>query len=540
MKHLATLLIALVGMIMPLQFEAASAGSFRGHPEENTLGPVTKLIMHSELGDYVGNSQDYLYTPANGVFSTRAFDSTGDGVVDNVQIAFQQPGGTEFWFLNFGADKLNRNLTPGFYHNAERTPFARFGRPGLDVGGNGRGCNAVTGKFIVLDASFDYSGSSPSIRSFAARFEQHCEGGPKSLFGEIYINYTPTASIALDRSEAVGGQEVVATISLNAAAPTGGAKVRLSSSNSGLASGPLSIQIPEGTTSTTFRIATRAMKARPSVDIVATYQGVSSVATLNVMPSWQPRYSLSLHRSKSNSGSEFDRTFTQQDGQFFAVTSFSPDDVPNFFIITFSGTENWNLFFSTAQLGIPMQPGSYPKALRASFAPPGHPGLDISGNGSGCNELMGKFTVFETVVDHTFTPAQVVSFSGKFKQFCENRPPALTGSIFFNSSEEPSGPALGFCIQDSAKRSSLLVDTATGDYLLVRCGPDGFTLSGTGILTITGKKFTLEDTGPDRIVAASFNRGKNTGTASVQLLSPFSSAVTISDENTKDNTCSCQ
>lgn len=540
MKHLAILLVALVGMTMPLQFESASASSFRGDPRQNASGPVTKLIMHSEPGDFVGNGQDYLYTPANGVFSTRAFDSTGDGVVDNVQIAFQQPGGTESWFLTFGADKLNRNLTPGFYYSGERTPFARVGSPGLDIGGNGRGCSALTGKFIVLDASFDYSGSSPSIRSFAARFEQHCEGGPKSLFGEIYINYTPTASIALDRSEAVGGQEVAATISLNAPAPTGGAKVRLSSSNSGLASGPLSVQIPEGTTSTTFRVATRAMKARPSVDIVATYQGVSSVATLNVTPPWQPRYSLSLHMDSGNSGSEFDRTFTQRDGQFFAVASSSSDDVPSFLSITFSGTENWNLSFSTAQLGIPMQPGSYPKASRASFAPPGHPGLDVSGNGSGCNELTGKFTVLETVVDRTITPAQVVSFSAKFKQFCENRPPALTGSVFFNSSEAPSGPALGFCIQDSAKRSSLLVDTATGDYLLVRCGPDGFTLSGTGILTVTGKTFTLEDTGPDRIVAATFNRRKNTGTASVQLLSPFSSALTISDENTKDNTCSCQ
>ena len=540
MRYLATLLMALVSMTTPSPFESSSAGSSRGKPRQDFVGPITKLIMHSEPDDYVGGGQNYLYTPANGVFSTRASDFTGDGVVDNVQINFQQPGGTEFWFLTFGADKLGRNLTPGFYYSGERTPFARVGHPGLDIGGNGRGCNGLSGKFIVLDASFDYSGLSPSIRSFAARFEQHCEGGPKALFGEIYINYTPTTTIELERSEAVGGEEVVATVSLNAAAPAGGARVRLSSSNSGLASGPLSIQIPEGTTSTTLTVSTRAMKARPSVDIVSTYQGVSSIATLNVKPPWQPHYSLSLHRDAGSSEPAFDRSFTQQDGQFFAVTFFSSDDDPNFLSVTFAGMENWNLWFSTAQLGIPMQPGSYPKALRASFAPPGHPGLDVSGNGSGCNELKGKFTVFETVLDHTITPAQVVSFSGKFKQFCEKRPPALTGSIFFNSSEEPSGPALGFCIQDSSTRSSLLVDTATGDYLLVRCGPDGFTLSGTGILTNNGKKFALEDKGPDRIVVASFNRHKNTGTASVQMLSPFSSNLTITDKNTKDNTCSCQ
>ena len=67
-----------------------------------------------------------------------------------------------------------------------------------------------------------------------------------------------------------------------------------------------------------------------------------------------------------------------------------------------------------------------------------------------------------------------------------------------------------------------------------------FRLSGTGVLTVKGSKVSLDDSGSDRIVTASFNRKKNSGTASVQLLSPFSSTVTIADQNTKDNTCSCQ
>jgi hypothetical protein len=220
MRYLATLLMALVGITVPFQFESASAGSFREDPGLDAFGPVTKLVMHSESDDYVGGGRDYLYTPANGVFSTRAFDFTGDGVVDSVQFIFQgQSPGTEFWLLTFGADKVGRNLTPGFYDSGERTPFARLGHPGLDIGGNGRGCNTLTGKFIVLEASFDNSGSSPSIRSFAARFEQHCEGGSRALFGEIYFNSTPTVSLALDRLEAVGGQDVVGSVSLNAPAP---------------------------------------------------------------------------------------------------------------------------------------------------------------------------------------------------------------------------------------------------------------------------------------------------------------------------------
>src|SRR5262249_39185130 len=160
--------------------------------------------------------------------------------------------------------------------------------------------------------------------------------------GEIYVNYTPTVSLTLnpvvtgaDRSQSIGGQDVPATVSLQGAAPAGGAKIRLSSSNAALASGPLSVEIPAGATSANFTVATRAMKARPSVDIVATYQGVSSVATLNVLPPWQPRYFVSLHRDAGSSEPTFDRTFTQQDGQFFGVTFISQNDVPNFVSITF-------------------------------------------------------------------------------------------------------------------------------------------------------------------------------------------------------------
>ncbi len=50
------------------------------------------------------------------------------------------------------------------------------------VSGAGRGCNTLTGRFSVLKAKYDASGN---VKSFAADFEQHCEGASPALAGSI-------------------------------------------------------------------------------------------------------------------------------------------------------------------------------------------------------------------------------------------------------------------------------------------------------------------------------------------------------------------
>ncbi len=43
---------------------------------------------------------------------------------------------------------------PGEYVGAARAAFS-YPAPGLDVFGNGRGCNTVTGRFTVLESVYD-------------------------------------------------------------------------------------------------------------------------------------------------------------------------------------------------------------------------------------------------------------------------------------------------------------------------------------------------------------------------------------------------
>jgi hypothetical protein len=80
----------------------------------------------------------------------------------------------------------------------------------------------------------------------------------------------------------MGGTSSVGTVSLSAAAPTGGAGVMLSSSNGAIASAPQSVTVAAGATSASFSVSTRQVSATTSVTISAAYNGVAKTALLKV------------------------------------------------------------------------------------------------------------------------------------------------------------------------------------------------------------------------------------------------------------------
>jgi hypothetical protein len=141
--------------------------------------------MQSQPGDYIGQGQNYLYDATNALFSAQAYDRTGDGLGDYMTVHVRTPDYSHWWYLTFGTNQLGTNLVQGTYTGAQRAPFAGAGHPGLDVYGDGRGCNTLTGSFQVEEAVFDYSGGSPRLVRFAASFEQHCEGMAPALTGTI-------------------------------------------------------------------------------------------------------------------------------------------------------------------------------------------------------------------------------------------------------------------------------------------------------------------------------------------------------------------
>ena len=120
--------------------------------------------MVSESGDYIGQgiARTYRSNFSYWVSETSAHVSAGPFTFD-----FAAPAGL-------------RAHAPPATRAPPATPSRRPASPGLDVSGDGRGCNTSTGFFTVLDLA-------PGRLWIV--YEQHCEGGDAAVFGEIRLGY---------------------------------------------------------------------------------------------------------------------------------------------------------------------------------------------------------------------------------------------------------------------------------------------------------------------------------------------------------------
>jgi hypothetical protein len=135
---------------------------------------TSAAYFDSEAGDYIGGGQQI-------AFSTVTYNGLRGGYPT---FTVSSPGHSfQVWF----AAAAGSPLTPGTYEGAQRFDFRAAGQPGLDVFGDGRGCNTVEGRFVVDDATYDGNGD---VLTFSARFEDHCEGGAAALFGVLSYNST--------------------------------------------------------------------------------------------------------------------------------------------------------------------------------------------------------------------------------------------------------------------------------------------------------------------------------------------------------------
>ena len=142
------------------------------------------LTLRSDPGDYVLQGRTVSYSNGvNAVFQTGRGPS---GVFINVLPYAGLP-----WFVRLAAPG-GRPPPPGAYPGAMRNPFEPPGVPGLDVDGEGRGCNELTGRFDVSEAAYDRHGE---VRRIRAWFVQHCEGAAPALRGEVRVGSTVRTSL---------------------------------------------------------------------------------------------------------------------------------------------------------------------------------------------------------------------------------------------------------------------------------------------------------------------------------------------------------
>lgn len=115
------------------------------------------------------------------------------------------------------------------------------------------------------------------------------------------------------------------------------------------------------------------------------------------------------------------------DGAFNVSPNFGNSLDVSFNTPTFSHW--WNLSFAAADAQV-LVPGSYENSQRFPFQASGHPGLDFSGDGRGCNQSTGRFDILELTRD---SAGQVTSLAIDFEQHCEGAAPALFGQFRYNS-----------------------------------------------------------------------------------------------------------
>jgi hypothetical protein len=95
------------------------------------------------------------------------------------------------------------------------------------------------------------------------------------------------SSVSVSPSSVTGGTGSTGTVSLTSAAPSGGAVVTLSSSNTAVASVPASVIVAAGSTSRTFAVSTLAVATTTPLAITAVHAGVTRTTTLTVSPPGQ-------------------------------------------------------------------------------------------------------------------------------------------------------------------------------------------------------------------------------------------------------------
>ncbi|MGH3378297.1 MAG: hypothetical protein ACRDP6_26600 [Actinoallomurus sp.] len=178
-----------------------------------TVGPASAqtvqtgtLSFTSDPGDYIGGGQSASYDTSAG----DGLNVTGSTDDNSVHVGVNGANG-DWWYLDIAAPQ-GQTLAPGTYTGATRYPFQAAAEPGLSLYGNGRGCNTLTGSFMVQQVVFGPNGY---VQNFDATFEQHCEGSDAALRGEVHIT-NPAPPPVLDLGLSIATDGTASTINGNA------------------------------------------------------------------------------------------------------------------------------------------------------------------------------------------------------------------------------------------------------------------------------------------------------------------------------------
>ncbi len=138
---------------------------------------------------------------------------------------------------------------------------------------------------------------------------------------------------------------------------------------------------------------------------------------------------------ESDTGDYVGRGLTYDYTQANAIISLSA--APGHLSVSVKGDERWDADIVTPT-GVPLQPGTYANVTRYPFNDSATGGLSWFGEGRGCNDLTGSFTIDSV----TYSDSALTAIDLRFEQHCEGADAALRGTIHWSvhDTTAPPGP----------------------------------------------------------------------------------------------------
>ena len=401
-------------------------------PAAASAAGANGVVMYSESGDYIGGGQNRVFHSGNaqiGVSGSTAYltvSVSGGNFGDSYSMDFAAPPG--------------ETLAPGVYDKAQRAAFREQTRPGIDIGGDGRGCNTISGRFEVKDIAVRSDGV---LERLWIVYEQHCEGGTPALFGEVRLGIGTGDSPAFTAPGVVrwpigdlGRPGMVVPVTVIATGPVQLGAASVAGSHQG--DFPIRVDDCNG------KSLAAGGQCEVWVRFVPTAAGTRT-ATLRIPDSAGRVQEVALQGFTY--GGRTRLVMTSDSGDYIGggrSYSYTPENA----VIAAGGTrrgvgfgidaangEYWSGRFSPADGDI-IAPGRYTGATRDAFRGSG-PGIEVTGNGRGCNTIKGEFTVNEA----TFDPdGRLRTIALDFVQHCEGGTPALRGTWEYRAGDTTPPP----------------------------------------------------------------------------------------------------
>lgn len=146
----------------------------------------------------------------------------------------------------------------------------------------------------------------------------------------------------------------------------------------------------------------------------------------------------------------------------------------NHLSVRVEGAQQWVGEFQAPSGLSQLEPGEYTDLQRYPFHAPAQGGLSWSGEGRGCNTLLGSFAIDSITYDADILTA----IDLRFEQHCEGGTPALRGTIHWRSGDTTAPPGPVLPVPAGLWRPAPGATPTVGDYVYLKSDSGDFIGAG--------------------------------------------------------------